>query len=599
MKRFNTASRDLKFSAVWLRGCAGLMCLFASQALAQMSLVDEIIDHSNGTRLEIRSVFDPLPSTGYAPLRVVVTNGSGRQEEWRFDFQSQRQEYQRNNAVRSSHSLAVGARATQSAVFLAPMAPDYGNSSSYSSSSRTFTVNLSSPVTRDFSDYDHPAGDFPAIALTKTLDENSQSGLEDEVEKRRKSTSRYYGRNNTFGSRFSLGEAPEDWLGYSGFDYVMLTDADWQKLTPGARHALQQWTRMGGRLHFYIQGARPASLPPDSKQHGLGEIETFTWNGSKLPAAGTVARYWSGKQRINQLVKIHTSSNGWTLLAELGKRSFNSWQVIVFLVLFGVLVGPVNLYVLAPSGRRHRLFVTTPLLSLGASIIMVGIILIQDGTGGIGARAVYIHLEPEEAAAYVTQKQVSRTGVLFGAGFEVKQAALIEPLTLPATEWVKLKNSHDGQPVNVNENGPSRGGNFFQSRAEQAQMIRTVISTRARLEVQPAASPDGPPTVVSALGFTVDEMFYVDAAGAVWMLKSPLVTGQKADLAKVELQQLKKWWMDKPDVIKLAGLQNLTVAPKDQFFAIANAAPGFTQETLTSIRWQKDQIIVHGSVPPP
>ncbi|MEN3940227.1 hypothetical protein WJU23_02955 [Prosthecobacter sp. SYSU 5D2] len=588
-----------KHSAAWMVCCAGLMCVFTGQVQAQKSLADEMLNDANGTRLEIRSVFDPLPPTGYAPLRIVATNGSSREEVWQLDFHSQTQEFQRSNASRSSLSLVVGPQATQSTVFMASMAPDYGSTTSYRSNSRSYSINLNSPVTRAYSNYDQPQSAFPAIAMTKTLAENSLSGLEDEVEKKIKAASKYFGGANTFGSRFSLEETPEDWLGFSGFDYVMLTDADWQKMTSASRHALLQWTRLGGKLHFYIRGERPASLPPNSKSYGLGQIETFTWNGSKLLAAGTVARYWNKPQRLNTLQSGHTNVRGWPMLDALGKRSFNSWQVIVFLVLFGILVGPVNLFMLAPSGRRHRLFITTPLLSLGASVMMVGIILVQDGIGGIGARAIYLHLEPQEAAAYVTQKQISRTGVLLGAGFEMKQAALVEPLTLPATDWVKLKNTHDMQPVSLTQNGPSRGGNFFQSRAEQAQMIRTAISTRARLEVQPATSAEDPPVLVSALGFTVEEMFYADATGGIWRLQSPLATGQKADLVKVEPDELRQWWNDKREVLKMDGVQELVVAPQNEFFAIAKAAPGFTQETLSSIRWQTDKIIVHGSVPLP
>jgi hypothetical protein len=586
--------------AVWMQCCASFfVCVLASQAKAQKVLADEMFHDANGTRVEVRSVFDPMPPTGYAPLRIVATNGSDRDGVWQFDFLSQTQEFQRNNASRSSLSLPVSARATQSAVFMAPMAPDYGSTTTYRSNQRPFTITLTSPVSRVYSEYTQPQSAFPAIALTKTLAENSLNGLENEVEKKIKAASRYFGNANTFGSEFSQQEAPEDWLGYSGFDYVMLTDADWQKMTSAARHALLQWTRMGGKLHFYIQGERPASLPANSKKHGLGEIETFTWNGSKLSPVETVSRYWNKPQRLDMLQNGHIKPRGWPLLEALGQRSFNSWQVIVFLVLFGVLVGPVNLFMLAPSGRRHRLFITTPLLSLGASVVMVVIIVAQDGIGGIGARAVYIHLEPQEAAAYITQKQTSRTGVLMGASFELKQAALVEPLTLPATDWVKLKNTHDMQPISLTQNGRSRGGNYFQSRAEQAQMIRAAISTRARLEVQHASTPDAPPSIVSALGFTVDEMFYADKAGRLWMLKSPLATGQKADLTPAQPEQLSQWWNDKKDVLKMSGLQELVVAPQNEFFATSNAAPGFTQETLSSIRWQNDQIIVHGNVPLP
>lgn len=573
--------------------------LMGASAQGQQRIVDESLDERDGSRIEVRSVFDPLPSSGYAPLRIVATNGSGRDAVWRLDFNSQTQDYRNNNVHRSEVNLSVPARSTQTALFLAPLAVDYGDSSGYGQSGHVFSGSVTGPVVRSFSSYSNRNAGFPAIAISKTLADGSLDRLNDELERKQKAVSSYSRGDQVFGSRFVPADLPEDWLGFSGFDYVMLTDTEWQSLRPGSRNALLQWVRLGGRLHFYVTKLPANGLPADDKAFSLGQIETFTWNGRNIPADETVSRYWQGVERLEQLRLEHTRDSDWGPLAALGKRSFNSWQVIVFLVLFGVLVGPVNLYILAPSGRRHRLFFTTPLLSLGASLAMVGIILLQDGIGGIGARVVFINVEPAEASAYVTQKQTSRTGVLLGAGFELKQPALVEPLALPASDWVKLKNTSDSQPVNLTQQGAARGGNFFQSRAEQAQMVRAAISTRGRLEIQPGTTPDAPPTLVSALGFTLEEMFYAGPDGTIWSLKSPLATGQKAELAKVQPGQLGEWWRRHVEIAKIPATKELTSVLPNHFFATAKSAPGFTQETLSAIRWQEDKILVYGSVPPP
>ena len=294
----------------------------------------------------------------------------------------------------------------------------------------------------------------------------------------------------------------------------------------------------------------------------------------------------------------------WELLNSLGERNFASWQVVVFLVVFGILVGPVNLFVLAPAGRRHRLFITTPLLSVGASLLMVGIILTQDGTGGMGARLIAIDLQPEEAAAYVTQEQSSRTGVLLGGGFEVKQPALIEPLALPDTPWVKLKSNNNSQPAQLSQEGSARGGNYFQSRAEQGQILRAVVSSRARLEMKTGLAADAAPEVISALGFSIDDLFYVNANGGVWRAKGALATGQQVKLTKSDSSTLRSIIEDPIKLSgghtrsRLMGLINGTPS-RNTFFAIAKAAPGFAIDTLPSIRWQQDRVVVFGSLAQP
>lgn len=94
-------------------------------------------------------------------------------------------------------------------------------------------------------------------------------------------------------------------------------------------------------------------------------------------------------------------------------------------------------------------------------------------------------------------------------------------------------------------------------------------------------------------------MFYAGPDGTIWSLKSPLATGQKAELAKVQPGQLGEWWRRHVEIAKIPATKELTSVLPNHFFATAKSAPGFTQETLSAIRWQEDKILVYGSVPPP
>jgi hypothetical protein len=589
-----------------------VVLLGATAAQAQKNIANEELDPATGTRLQVRSVFDPLPPSGYAPMRIVATNGTGRNARWGFDFHSQTQHYRQQNEHDSSFAVDVPARSTQSALFLVPLAVDYGDSSMGGNNGHVLRVDFSGmgfDVPPKF-DHEGRAAGLPALAISEALAEFSITQLNKELVAKLRSGGRgYYGGNSTFGSRFEPADLPESWLGYSGFDFILLSGTDWQKLKPAVKHALLEWVRLGGKLHVYLSPGTSAGslgLPyitdAGSQTVSLGKILTLGWDGKTLPAGETVNRYWGEPQRVNSLRSEHSPSVGWPLLSLLGTRSFASWQVIVFLVVFGLLVGPVNLFVLAPAGRRHKLFITTPLLSIGASLIMVVLILLQDGTGGTGRRFVAINLEPWEAEAYVTQEQVSRTGVLLGAGFEMKQPVLIEPLALPDTPWVKLKNTANGQPASLTQDGRERRGNFFQSRAEQGQVLRAAVSTRARLELKAGAAPDAAPTLISALGFTVDELFYTDAAGSHWRLEKPLSTGQSATLVKTDATTKNPWLNEavNPAVDTLKAVINRATTDQRSFFvAKARQAPDFTLDTLSSIRWEDDRIVVFGPVTQP
>lgn len=98
------------------------------------------------------------------------------------------------------------------------------------------------------------------------------------------------------------------------------------------------------------------------------------------------------------------------------------------MLVFAVLVGPVNLFVLAPARRRHRLFFATPLISLGAAGLLVLAVILSDGTGGKGERFVWMENVPEENVSYLQQYQYSRCEAMFSTGFEIPKAAFFAPM---------------------------------------------------------------------------------------------------------------------------------------------------------------------------
>jgi hypothetical protein len=590
--------------------------LFVASAHGQKSITTGTQGDMNGNALELRSVFDPMPPTGYAPVRVVATNGGDRDSRWIFDIRSEARKFQAINTHGSQFQIIVPAHLTQSATFLVPLAVAYGNSpGGFGGESHQLHISLNSDSIgqRVFQNYEARVHGFPAIAISKALADTNHARLKDEVERRMKSGGSSGVANKQFGSSYAPADLPEDWRGLSGFDALMISMPEWLSLKPGQRLAVIQWVRLGGQLDVYASadGAASALGIPTDAQHQVshGKAQVLPWDGRNLDAKMTVARYWSIDKRENALCSGYTSHSGgspatrepqWGLLKSLGTRSFASWQAIVFLVIFGILVGPVNLFVLAPQGKRHKLFFTTPLLSVGASLLMVVIFFLQDGIGGIGARLAVIHVVPEEAAAYITQEQASRAGMLLGSSFELKQPALIEPLALPEMPWVKLNHTKSSQSVKLSQEGSQRGGNYFQSRAEQGQILHAVISTRARLELKGGLPADAAPEIISALSFTLDTLFYVDARGLIWRAEKPLGAGQQVKLARSDEYALRQSWSEITRLSegKITQPVNRTTA-RSTFFATASQAPGFTLDTLPSIHWNQDHVALFGPVAQP
>ena len=100
----------------------------------------------------------------------------------------------------------------------------------------------------------------------------------------------------------------------------------------------------------------------------------------------------------------------------------------------------------------------------------------------------------------------------------------------------------------------------------------------------------------------IRDRFYTDPAGAQWRLEKPLSTGQSATLVKTDATTKNPWLDDavNPAVDSLRiSLNNTTTNRRSFFVAKARKAPDFTLDTLSSIRWEDDRIVVFGPVTQP
>jgi hypothetical protein len=392
---------------------------------------------------------------------------------------------------------------------------------------------------------------------------------------------------------------PDDWLAYSGYDSILLLDSDLTTMSAGARNAILSWLRLGGQLVVHTtSSATPASLglPTDTS---FGKIEMVSIPSSlALDPAQTVDRISSSAPLSSQKSSLLSDFNGsWPLQAVFGKKSFRYALFILILTVFGILVGPVNLFVFAKSGRRHRLFITTPLISLGASAILVGLIILQDGFGGAGRRLVLMEVRPDgnQNAAFIHQEQFSRTGVLTRSAFTLDTPAFFTPVPISSSPWARFTTSNAKGTFNLQPSGAitEASGDWFQSRSEQGHALSAVVPTRGRIESTP--SPD---RLVSTFDFPIETLYYVDAQKQ-WHRADKIETGKTFILAPIEFS------MADPAITALVNeftsrnakcLSSVRNRP-GHFIAVTNAAPAIN--THPGVRWEETRTVITGPVVAP
>ncbi|MEZ5304936.1 MAG: hypothetical protein R3F11_30450 [Verrucomicrobiales bacterium] len=348
---------------------------------------------------------------------------------------------------------------------------------------------------------------------------------------------------------------------------------------------------------------------------GMGRVDLQQWDGSNLPADRTVEFFWGGSSgseigggadgflgvglkksyrtpfRADDLAKDYGTGATWDLQKRMGNMDFSGIQVIILLIIFGVLVGPVNLFVFAKPGQRHRLFFTTPLISLGASLILLLLILLQDGIGGHGHRFIALILSPGEKKAFITQEQVCRTGVLLGRSFETAEDAFIWPVVLQRSAWTRSSASSADSDAAFALEGRTYSGDWFKSRSEQAHFAQSAMATRARLAVN---GPADRPKLESSLEITLATAFYRDSDGKLWKAEGAVKAGQPADLVEATPSEFTLW---KGELLALAAKHTRSrlddlLDQRGQIYAEAETAGDFAIETLDSIDWEDHTLVV-------
>ena len=416
-----------------------LLTALLASASAQETLIRTVFDAKTDTHVEVLALFTQPSQGGYMPVRVKIANNleTARSIRLRFDSTAT---YSNNIQTRSSFDFSAGAGKTVTQDIMVPLcsSPNPHNQTSLSVNLGGSLGNASNTMSTTM------PNTMPAVLMSEALFTPNASVLD--AASLKGSSSRGYG-NQTFAGKFDPKQLPNDWLAYSGYDSVIMTDADWSNVPPGGRNAILSWVRLGGQLVVYT--ATKSSLAtlgiPEQSSFGTVELQPIA-SDMKLNANDTITLVGtrnSAAKRSSSITNDYQS--GWPLQILFGSQAFNYGIFIAVLILFGILVGPINLFVFAKSGQRHRLFITTPIISLAASLLLIAIIIFQDGFGGQGMRRVLMEIRPDAGgnSAYLHQEQFSRTGILTSARFKVEPACLMLPVPIDKTRWARYTSDYN------------------------------------------------------------------------------------------------------------------------------------------------------------
>jgi len=574
-----------------------LLCLtLVLPVSAQETMIRQVVDPVSDTHVEVLALFTKPAPSGYFPIRVKIANNLRNTQSVNLTFKSQGN-YSQELLTQSTFAFTAEGGKTIISDILVPLAPPSADDKSIAvemtgtmgETSNTINVN------RD--------PQQPAVLLSEVLFTPNASILDSEINA--KFSASGSGRLE-FAAKFDPKQLPDDWLAYSGYDSIVMTDPDWSNIPPGARNAILSWLRLGGQLVIYTSTAatlESLALPTDTS-FGSCVIRTIP-SDLRMPGFDEVAFITANPTLPQQASSRTDFLANWPLQTLFGNETFRYSLFVGVLILFAIVIGPLNLFVFAKKGQRHRLFITTPLISLAASLILIALIIFQDGFGGSGIRRVLMEVRPDAGlnAAFIHQEQFSRTGILKNPDFTLETPATFLPVPIAATRWARYTyepgryNSQNGEKgsfdLQPRDGKIQASGDWFQSRSEQGHILSTVISTRGRIEK--TSSPD---SFLSTFEFPIANLYFLDPSSR-WHRAESITAGKAFTLVPIDSSIAN-------DALAAAAE---TFAPRNQaflksaakrpghFIAITEQAPAIA--THPDVHWDSTHTVITGPVVTP
>jgi hypothetical protein len=178
------------------------------------------------------------------------------------------------------------------------------------------------------------------------------------------------------------------WLGYSSFDGVALTGKHLKEADADVKNALWQYVECGGSLLLIGEGKLPESWER-TKVKGTSWTEYYPGFGQCLvfPKTriraltpeqwGPIADMWDrGDQPWNKIRSAGEAQRDFPVVDNLG---IPVRSLFVVMLVFAVLIGPVNIKILTRKKRRIWLLWTVPVFSVLTCLLIVGFMLVSEG----------------------------------------------------------------------------------------------------------------------------------------------------------------------------------------------------------------------------
>ncbi|MEM9416638.1 MAG: hypothetical protein AAGA29_14350 [Planctomycetota bacterium] len=389
---------------------------------------------------------------------------------------------------------------------------------------------------------DIQAGLFCSQSIRGDVIDSLRSGLEDGA-----MSGSYHSTHFTLErSELAIDQWSPRWLAYTRYSAVVIANSDLAAMPQPVREAIDRYVHCGGTLVVLGEVDTPDAWGPAnpiqrrSSGAGVGEIQGASLYafglGQCLVMSGDHYADWDYDDwdSVVALLDPGLSFGSYPASPEEANSAFPVVEdqgvpvrgLLIMMVLFAIIIGPVNLIVLHRLRRRLWTLWTVPAMSLLFSATVFGYAILSEGWGAVGRSASVTLLDENTMQASTIGLQgfyaplTPSDGLHFERNTEVSaQIAEDYGYSRSGSSTRTIDWTHDQHLAN----------GWVSARVPAHFQIRKSETRRERLEL--TRNEDGSYTVVNGLGAAIISLTVADTAGHTYTA-GPIPAGGSGTLVK-------------------------------------------------------------------
>jgi hypothetical protein len=419
---------------------------------------------------------------------------------------------------------------------------------------------------------------------------------------------------------FPPEEWSRNWMSYTAFDAVMLTAAELTAMPEELRAALLRYVEAGGSLFLVGAWNPPASWmgrraivrDDGSFENVLDERRTLPDNQAQTSYIGFGQIYVSGARDPITFPKPLWQAIKTDWQGSAADRSY--WQLselnnlfpvadrfgvpvrglFALMLLFVIVIGPVNLFWLALRKKRIHMLWTVPAIALFTCLAVAAFALFGEGLSATSRTEAVTILDERAHRATTIGWMGFYTAVTPGEGLHFSGETMVTPVMPGYWNY----NGREGYRTIDLSNDTHLASGWVVSRVPAFFKLRKNETRRERLTIR--AEANGAVAAVNGLGTEIRQLWYADRDGKVFSAIG-IAAGAQASLtpatdapgyAPRAFRDIfgEPDWLNAMKTIEKSPVQSLLPG---SYLAVVDRTP-FLEEPLAGVETRKGRSFIYG-----